>query len=179
MEIGIWSRHTKSSQNNLSLVHTTNHITEQVSELQNWHVLENASTLWNSIIWPLLFPTVISHLDIYSCFLLHSCTLLAHKFDSLLPNNLRQYTAQFKITWYINHTSSHPCMSLTYVSHCAATYPVTTSMHAHPGLTNSCTNKHSKTSKFVVHLHFVSKKISITIINFYASEFHTSNFMIS
>jgi len=45
MEIGIWSRHTKSSQNNLSLVHTTNHITEQVSELQNWHVLENASTL--------------------------------------------------------------------------------------------------------------------------------------
>jgi len=45
MEIGIRSMHTKSSQNNLSLEHTTNHITQQVLELQNWHVLENASTL--------------------------------------------------------------------------------------------------------------------------------------
>ena len=34
----------------------------------------------------------------------------------------------------------------------------------------------SKTSKFVVDLHSVSKKISITIINFYASEFHYFKF---
>ena len=45
MEIGVRSMHTKSSQNNLSLVHATNHIPQQVPELQNWHVLENASTL--------------------------------------------------------------------------------------------------------------------------------------
>jgi len=68
MEIGIRSMHTKSIQNNSSFVHATKHITQQVHELQNWHVLENASTLLHSIIWPLLFPTVISHVDIHSCF---------------------------------------------------------------------------------------------------------------
>jgi hypothetical protein len=157
MEIGIRSMHTKSSQNNISLVHATNLITQQVPELRNYHVLENASTLWNSIIWPLLFPTVISHVDIHSCFLLHSCVLLAHKFYSLLPNNLRQYTAQFTIRWYSNHTNSHPYMSLTYVSHCAATYPVMTWMHTQ-ALQIPARTSISKTSKFVVHLHFVNKK---------------------
>jgi hypothetical protein len=44
-EIRIRSMHTKSSQNNLILVHGTNQITQQVPELQNWHVLEIASTV--------------------------------------------------------------------------------------------------------------------------------------
>jgi hypothetical protein len=150
----------KSSHSNFILVHVANLTTQQVPISQNRYVLENASILSSFTIQFLSFQTLILHVEIcsYNLLSLHSCILLAHKSDSLLPDILRQYNEQSKTGRNRNYTSSHPSTSLTQENHWAATHCVMTSIHAHLGNLNSCTNKHFRKFQICCPFAFLSVK---------------------